>query len=348
MAREQAANIDADGFVIFDPPVRVVRHELDPLPYFELYASRFLLDSTVRALSLAKRGIYLVLLCEQWSNRGLLPGSWNDVARLASNGLLSNCLELDGLQRFFGRSECGQYLLNRKLWMLYNEKEALRSRRADAGRRGGKAKPRNDDKATSKQLLSTAARLLPLEERRGEREKENTNTPLDLRRASLPAGTVAIAFDQESPPPLFDTAGQPPQAEPPPKKRAKGSPKRLRGSESDEPAAAALFAAYPRRVARGAALKAIAGALKIETAERLMAAVQKYAASVRGKDPAWVPYPATWFNQQRWLDEPEQASNGTPGRVRAGTVYGTRAIRIVSGNQDGLAAGLGSEHPAAS
>lgn len=71
----------------------------------------------------------------------------------------------------------------------------------------------------------------------------------------------------------------------------------------------AIYQAYPKKVGRGAALRAIAKALtKVEFAV-LLEAVQKFAnspavTSKRGT-PDWqfVPYPATWFNQERWADD---------------------------------------------
>lgn len=39
----------------------------------------------------------------------------------------------------------------------------------------------------------------------------------------------------------------------------------------------------------------------------LMSATDRYAASVRGKEPAFVKYPATWLNKGSYLDEPVRA-----------------------------------------
>lgn len=70
----------------------------------------------------------------------------------------------------------------------------------------------------------------------------------------------------------------------------------------------AIYEAYPKKVGKGAALKAIAKALtKIGHAE-LLTTVQAFANSpaVRSKrgtqDWQYVPHPATWFNQERWAD----------------------------------------------
>lgn len=72
---------------------------------------------------------------------------------------------------------------------------------------------------------------------------------------------------------------------------------------SVEERAVALYMAYPRKVARGAAVKAIKKALRKEEFEFLMEAVLAYADSRDGQDSQYTPYPATWFNQERWADD---------------------------------------------
>ena len=91
-----------------------------------------------------------------------------------------------------------------------------------------------------------------------------------------------------------------------------------------------IYAAYPRKVARGAAIKAINAAIKLlartcssngdDVAAWLLVKVEAYAASDEGKGRLrlngqpdspmkCIPYPATWFNQERYLDDPKEWSN---------------------------------------
>ncbi|MEM7524074.1 MAG: HNH endonuclease [Pseudomonadota bacterium] len=65
----------------------------------------------------------------------------------------------------------------------------------------------------------------------------------------------------------------------------------------------AFWDVYPRQVSKGRALKAFPKARKLVDQSTLIAAVQRYAARVRGKDAEFVAYPATWLNDQRWLDQ---------------------------------------------
>ncbi len=68
----------------------------------------------------------------------------------------------------------------------------------------------------------------------------------------------------------------------------------------------AIYEAYPRKVGRGAALKAIVKALKLVPFEELLEAVREYARAREGQEREFTPYPATWFNQERWADDREE------------------------------------------
>jgi len=74
-----------------------------------------------------------------------------------------------------------------------------------------------------------------------------------------------------------------------------------------------FWKAYPRRVARGAALAAWDRMMKQPDAPALdsvLAAVAAYARSV--SDPKFIAHPATWLRQQRWLDHVEQQDASVP------------------------------------
>ena len=81
------------------------------------------------------------------------------------------------------------------------------------------------------------------------------------------------------------------------------APRRIRlpKAGSDDPEFEEWYRAYPRREARGAAHKAYLAARKTADAATLLAAAK--AAQKKYTDPKFTPMPATWLNQQRWLDE---------------------------------------------
>jgi len=90
----------------------------------------------------------------------------------------------------------------------------------------------------------------------------------------------------------------------------------------------AIYQAYPRRIGRGAALKAIHKAIKriCATGQEprqaqvfLYQRVQAFARSPAGQDGEFTPYPATWFNQGRYDDDPQEWQRKANER---GTSYG--------------------------
>jgi hypothetical protein len=77
--------------------------------------------------------------------------------------------------------------------------------------------------------------------------------------------------------------------------------------KSDPPGFAAFYAAYPRKIGRGAAERAYAAALKAKRVDPaailtgLEAAKRRWAADKT--EPQYIPHPATWLNGERWADE---------------------------------------------
>ena len=85
-----------------------------------------------------------------------------------------------------------------------------------------------------------------------------------------------------------------------------------------------IYAAYPRKVGKLAAIKAIQKAIKaigldssdggMTGAEILLDRTQSYAAAVKqwpASDKQYVPHTATWFNQGRYEDDPKEWQRGT-------------------------------------
>tara|TARA_R110000824_G_scaffold155562_1_gene328327 strand:+ start:453 stop:1016 length:564 start_codon:yes stop_codon:yes gene_type:complete len=81
--------------------------------------------------------------------------------------------------------------------------------------------------------------------------------------------------------------------------------------------AMALYLAYPRKVARAAALRAIRKALIGEPFDLLLDAVQEYADARNGQDSQFTPHPSTWFNQERWADDRSDWWQGRKPEVSA-------------------------------
>ena len=78
-------------------------------------------------------------------------------------------------------------------------------------------------------------------------------------------------------------------------------------------AAEDIYAAYPRKVAKKDALRAICNAMKTAGREKLLSATKQYAAAMAKcplEERKFIPHPATWFNRGSYDDDP--AEWGTP------------------------------------
>lgn len=78
-----------------------------------------------------------------------------------------------------------------------------------------------------------------------------------------------------------------------------------------------FYAAYPRHVGRAAAEKAFAKAVRVATAEVIIAGAKRFAAdpNLPPKEHAqFIPHPATWLNAGRWDDDPLPPRAGDRGQ----------------------------------
>lgn len=97
-----------------------------------------------------------------------------------------------------------------------------------------------------------------------------------------------------------------------PTPEAPAAPKK---KDKPEDVATAIYKAFPRRVGKKAALKAIKGALATTSAAELLQAVQAFAAAVAkwpAADRKFIPHPATWFNRGSYEDDPKEWERGQP------------------------------------
>jgi len=110
--------------------------------------------------------------------------------------------------------------------------------------------------------------------------------------------------------------------------------------------AEAIYAIYPKKVGKTAALKAIVKVLKAGsiTEQELQAAVRAYRDAVAKwpeQDNAFVPHPATWFNQGRYADDPatwiRHADSNTqnPGKKERGGAAPLLFDDAPTGNEHG-------------
>jgi hypothetical protein len=77
---------------------------------------------------------------------------------------------------------------------------------------------------------------------------------------------------------------------------------------------------YPKKEAKGAAQKAFIKARKTASLEELVSGLRRYLQATKGTDRQFIHLPATWLNQQRWMDE--VAGQGTTGDIDPDAILG--------------------------
>jgi hypothetical protein len=76
-----------------------------------------------------------------------------------------------------------------------------------------------------------------------------------------------------------------------------------------------IYQAYPRKIGKTAAIKAITTILKTYPALSLLTNTKAFAEAVRSwpaRDAAFIPHPTTWFNRGSYMDDPKEWQRGHP------------------------------------
>jgi len=98
---------------------------------------------------------------------------------------------------------------------------------------------------------------------------------------------------------------------------------------------AEFWEAYPKRKSKPHAQKAFAKALKVATAQQIIAGAERYAVERQGKDATYTKHPASWLNAHSWEDDPEPS--GRPMSLRtASALQGAFAGLGASGGEHDL------------
>jgi hypothetical protein len=104
------------------------------------------------------------------------------------------------------------------------------------------------------------------------------------------------------------------------------TPSSPKSSSSEHPRFSEWYNAYPLHKARGAAAKAFTKALGRADPQTLIAAAKRYCDDPQVRR-GYAKHPATWLNQDCWLDEPAPgfAATGTDGRPEHGPLANVNA-----------------------
>jgi hypothetical protein len=111
-----------------------------------------------------------------------------------------------------------------------------------------------------------------------------------------------------------------------PKKKERGQGTEDIGDKHCLTHACSIYEAYPRKVGKPAALKAITRAVSKFGLELVLERTKAFSEARKGQDIQFTPHPATWFNQERFNDDPatwvnhshsHKPSNGISPSVQA-------------------------------
>lgn len=75
-----------------------------------------------------------------------------------------------------------------------------------------------------------------------------------------------------------------------------------------------IYQAYPRKIAKKAAIKAITLALKTENAAAILEKTKAYKLATdkwTAEESQFIPHPATWFNRGSYADDPKEWDKGS-------------------------------------
>jgi hypothetical protein len=95
--------------------------------------------------------------------------------------------------------------------------------------------------------------------------------------------------------------------------RRAGSAERMAKTRESDSEIDAIWAAYPRKVGKPAAIPKIRAAINEVGFDSLLLIVNQYAETRIGEPEKFTPHPATWFNQKRYNDDPSTWANGNFG-----------------------------------
>lgn len=132
-----------------------------------------------------------------------------------------------------------------------------------------------------------------------------------------PRSNGTSLYNKNTPPTPASGGSQPPSQ--PKKPQPRGDRKK---DEPQEPELFARFyAAYPRKLGKQAAVKAWNKAVKGGVApEVILRGIEQQAEILERRERQFVPHPATWLNQGRWEDDPDELDDG------GGVVAGSRIV----------------------
>jgi Helix-turn-helix domain len=130
--------------------------------------------------------------------------------------------------------------------------------------------------------------------------KPQRQTPFPVEKTPTPLAKNPNAVGGNHNRTIKEPSGTKPSSTPIPPKGE------VRAEFSSNGIALSIYEAYPHHVAKPSALRAITRALRTNSGEFLLHRTKQFAAlwKVPQSQMQYCPYPATWFNQERFKDDP--------------------------------------------
>lgn len=182
-------------------------------PWFPFYASDWLCDERVIALTIMERGAYIQLLAHQW-REGSIPSCVRTINRLIGFGAIEmihsipeELFDLENVLQFFAKDpNDASRLLNARLEKIRAEQDEKHAERSDSGVKGAKTRWKNKhDSAIAKPSDShklvdgkSIAKAWHSESESESEEKENNNARARVDVGSIWAQYVGTMADAQA------------------------------------------------------------------------------------------------------------------------------------------------------
>ena len=252
--------------------------------WMPLYIGDYLADTT--HLSMAEHGAYLLLIMTYWRN-GPLPDNDKALANMAKCDRKLWMSEIGPVMREFFEARDGKLHHKRIDAELKDAAELSAKKQAAANARWGAKRAQVESESDA-----------------------GGSPPADAHEdAGASPHALAAASASDDPKPIQGIcpyAG----ALPSPSPSQVEVNRSLRSLPQIDQAFDEFWAAYPRKKGKEDARKRFAAVLKRFSQAEIMLGLSR---QVWNADPNFIPHPATWLNQGRWMDEPDQpASKSSP------------------------------------
>ena len=270
-------------------------------PAFQFYPKDFLSDGNQGEMSLQETGAYVRLLCRCWLEKSI-PDDAGRAANLAGTTRGQMVKMWPAIRRCFRPAEDGR-LVHPRLESEREKQAEYRRRQSDKGKASAATRhqpepqPNSNHGSTGRQPDS----------------QPKPNSPISCLLSPI----------SDLPSPISNL---------PSTSAGKNTYPRLSARRVSDAAFDAFWVAYPRKKAKHDAIKAW---LKLRPDTAMLSAILQAVETQRHSDDwlkengRWIPYPATWLNAGRWMDETDAPTDSLSETARYNLRSSEEAKRLI-------------------